>query len=755
MKHGHPNTAQPIQARRLAEAVRADAARAAALAEYNARREKAPETADAQWKLALWCARNGLEPEARAHLAAVVRLDPSRKEAWEKLGCKNYKGRWLTPDQIARERAEEAAQHKADTKWLDNLKNWKSRLHAHSKVERARAEDHLAGVSDPRAARAVWAVFALGGEADQSRAVTLFGQIDGPEAALDLAALAVYSLSAPVRGDAAATLVRRDPRDVVGPMIDLVRTPLKFEVRPVYGPGQPGVLFVEGERFNIQRIYPAPLPPNAGDRLDPLPDADDRGPARAPARTVLRVAYQDHKNHNQDRHRDEPHGGAGHESRPAPEPTHREIHVNPPQGIGGMTGHGGLPGTHREIHVNPPPGIGGMTGHGGLPGTMMPPGQRMAPGGTGPSFHNGPMAPAQNVGRGAVFVPGTMPVYGGANRNEVESSRGAEPGTGRPAGGAVTPGERGRGTPYQTGPTPPTLYVPNHPLGTAPPPPDDLESQRIERDQRDRGRSAAIEENWRQARRAAASAGQQLEADLAAVQAYNADAAVINERVVPVLRSITGQDFGQDRQAWSRWWVNEREYVSPEPGPKPTFRQNVPPLVPPNFRVSTSCFAAGTPVRALDGSRPIESLKVGDQILCQDTATGALSFQPVLRVFHNKPAPTLKVDLGAGGAVVATAIHRFWRAGKGWAMARELKPGDVLRTLGGSAAVAGVTAGAVQPVFNLEVAEGHTFFVGGPAVLVHDNSLVPPVPHPFDSPTEVAATPPRPPAPKARRGRAS
>ena len=72
-------------------------------------------------------------------------------------------------------------------------------------------------------------------------------------------------------------------------------------------------------------------------------------------------------------------------------------------------------------------------------------------------------------------------------------------------------------------------------------------------------------------------------------------------------------------------------------------------------------------------------------------------------------------------------------------MARELKSGDLIRTLGGTATVTKVTTDIVQPVFNLEVAEGQTFFVGGPSVLVHDNSLVRPVPHPFDSPAEVAA----------------
>jgi hypothetical protein len=42
-------------------------------------------------------------------------------------------------------------------------------------------------------------------------------------------------------------------------------------------------------------------------------------------------------------------------------------------------------------------------------------------------------------------------------------------------------------------------------------------------------------------------------------------------------------------------------------------------------------------------------------------------------------------------------------------------------------------------VFNLEVAEGRSFFVGDVAALVHDNSLVEPVTRPFDAPPELVA----------------
>ncbi len=138
-------------------------------------------------------------------------------------------------------------------------------------------------------------------------------------------------------------------------------------------------------------------------------------------------------------------------------------------------------------------------------------------------------------------------------------------------------------------------------------------------------------------------------------------------------------------------------------------------------------------MRTLDGLRPIETLRVGDQVLTQDPKSGELKYQAVVEVYHNPPNATFRVTLDGGESIVATGIHRLWKAGKGWTMARELKPGDVLRTLGGLAVVKSVDADRTQLVYNLRVAEGESYFVGTSAVLAHDNSTINPVPEPFDA----------------------
>src|SRR6185312_12800113 len=67
----------------------------AILAEYNALRAKTPGTADAHWKLGLWCEQKRLKAEALVEFLEVTRLDPRRESAWKKLGYVKQNGRWM------------------------------------------------------------------------------------------------------------------------------------------------------------------------------------------------------------------------------------------------------------------------------------------------------------------------------------------------------------------------------------------------------------------------------------------------------------------------------------------------------------------------------------------------------------------------------------------------------------------------------------------------------------------------------------
>jgi hypothetical protein len=490
------------------------------------------------------------------------------------MGYKKHNGRWMTDSQISAQKAEIEEQQKADKKYRLLLEKWKTWLG--EKEKRAETEQLLAGLHDPRAVPSIWAVFANGAAGAQVRAVQLFGQIDSPGASKALALLAIFGKSDDVRRTALETLKRRDARDFLDLWIGLIRRPYKYEVRPVNGPGSAGVLFVDGEQFNVQRFYTAPaLPPVTYAILDQIQTG--MFVTLSPSEVV--VEYR----------------------RPKP----------------------GEPATERLESIS--------------------------------------TAPEALFQRESQFA-------------QIMAS-------------------------YQL---------------------------------------------------AAASSQQRLQNDVAAIEAMNAQINGLNARALQALETMTGQDLGKEKRSWEKWWTDQRGYAyqPPPEKPKPVFQQMVsapfqPGPVSPAPMVHEvvrrhSCFAGGTLVHTLQGTAPIERLSVGDVVLTQNSRTGELSFQPIVAVYHNAPNATLSVDLGTD-TIVATGIHRFWKSGKGWTMARDLKPGDPIRALGATVTVKAVNSDQVQPVYNLEVTEGHSFFVGKQGLLVHDNSLVQPELRPFDAEPTLAA----------------
>lgn len=271
-----------------------------------------------------------------------------------------------------------------------------------------------------------------------------------------------------------------------------------------------------------------------------------------------------------------------------------------------------------------------------------------------------------------------------------------------------------------------------------------------------------VDEFGAETRRSVAASQEQLDCDIHAIEHTNFQIAQTNARVEQALVQVTGQTLGTSQPSWAAWWYDQLGYgyKRPEPVVKPTVVEEVKPAYTPravsvvtvqrpvfaSTGASHSCFAAGTPVLTRNGPRAIETLLPGDLVLSQDAETGALSYQPVLTVFHNEPARTLKITWQNGESVVTTGIHRFWRPGAGWTMARNLLPGDLVRTLGGTARVASISSAELQPVFNLEVARNPNYFVGQSqaAALVHDNTLIAPTTRPFDQAPNLAAAGPGP-----------
>ena len=134
-----------------------------------------------------------------------------------------------------------------------------------------------------------------------------------------------------------------------------------------------------------------------------------------------------------------------------------------------------------------------------------------------------------------------------------------------------------------------------------------------------------------------------------------------------------------------------------------------------------SCFPAGTPVMTLTGPLAIENLRIGDRVLAQDPDSGELAYKPVLGTTIRPPAELLAVSTSQG-ELRLTRGHAMWIDGKGWRMAKESQPGDRLHCLSGATVIEKIAEQPAEAVYNLHIADFHTYFVGSEQILVHDNT---------------------------------
>ncbi len=239
--------------------------------QYERMRAKAT-SAESLWKLALWCESHDLKAEAREQLAEVVRLDPKRDAAWKRLGFKKVDGQWLDPAGVV----PAAEAKKSIREWGEKLQAIHKNVHKGKKQAEARAA--LAAIVDPLAVPAIFREFGRSAK-DQRIAVDVLGQIPGASSSKALAYLAVFGASPEVQAIASGFLRPRDPRDYARPLIELISDPLKYRFQPVGGPESPGILFVEGETYNVRRLYQAPAPDaqfRPGDSLIIDPDGTER-----------------------------------------------------------------------------------------------------------------------------------------------------------------------------------------------------------------------------------------------------------------------------------------------------------------------------------------------------------------------------------------------------------------------------------------------------------------------------------------------
>jgi hypothetical protein len=679
-------------------------AHAADLAAYRAAREKADRTANAQVKLALWCEARGLDAERLKHLTLATLIDPMNAAARGLLGLVSYGGKWLRADDAARQAAEDPAREAALREYLGRRartpdraeEQWKVALWCVQNGLKAQAVAHLHRVValDPRR-EAAWKRLGFRKQA---------GRWVDPEAAAAEKAEAEAQARAnkfwkPRLEHWREALAGRDrarraaAEEELGKISDPRAVPMAWAVFVRGGEAQ--------QRLAV-RIF---------DRIDAP------GASRAMAMLAVFSPF------------------------PAIRQESKEIlrRRDPRDFAGLLVGLMGDPVKYTVKQVGGP----------GTPGELLVEGQEANVRRVYTPLAPPTLMPGDQLGVDAYGMPVATRILGSywtpamnVGRNLTMAGAPADPGR---IAGVLTTAGLPAGQSKQLGQT--VAHNANEALSRIPqvtPGRDYMVSQQVTE-----SLQIPLGQMIMEAQASAVVAQQQLERDVANLQTYNAPIVETNDRVRDVLKELSGKDLGPDRDYWAGWAADLQGYaynaqrVSVST-PPPTVVEQVPldyqpqamPIISAavtgqQITIGHSCFGAGTPVRTLQGPRPIEEVRDGDLVLCQDTRTGALSFRPVVAVYHNPPNATYRIGLGEE-TIVATGIHRLWKAGQGWVMTRDLKAGDRLRTIGGIVEVRSVEPDRVQPVFNLRVAGGDDFFVGGPGVLAHDNSMVKPEEHPFD-----------------------
>lgn len=139
------------------------------------------------------------------------------------------------------------------------------------------------------------------------------------------------------------------------------------------------------------------------------------------------------------------------------------------------------------------------------------------------------------------------------------------------------------------------------------------------------------------------------------------------------------------------------------------------------------CFVRGTLVLTPYGLRPIEQIQIGDLVMAMNVANGVIAAQTVKQTYCHPTDELVTVTINEED-IVTTPTHPFYVQQRGaFVAASELDEGELLMDADGhSVMITGKEFRHMQTpvdVYNLNVSEYHTYFVGNACVLVHNKCI--------------------------------
>lgn len=136
-----------------------------------------------------------------------------------------------------------------------------------------------------------------------------------------------------------------------------------------------------------------------------------------------------------------------------------------------------------------------------------------------------------------------------------------------------------------------------------------------------------------------------------------------------------------------------------------------------------ACFPAGTKINTDVGLKNIEEIKVGDKVWSYNELTGETGLQEIVRTMSRESDHT--IELYTEGEIIETTAEHPFLTDNGWKDAADLQTGDRIRTRNEEDVGIKDVKFAYKPrkVYNFEVSNWHTYFVGALQWLVHNACL--------------------------------
>lgn len=133
-----------------------------------------------------------------------------------------------------------------------------------------------------------------------------------------------------------------------------------------------------------------------------------------------------------------------------------------------------------------------------------------------------------------------------------------------------------------------------------------------------------------------------------------------------------------------------------------------------------ACFPAGTKINTAFGLKNIEDIKAGDKVWSYDQSSGETGLQKIVRTMVRESDHT--VELYTKEEIIETTAEHPFLTGNGWKDAADLQTGDRIKSRNEEDIEIKDVKFSYKPrkVYNFEVSNWHTYFVGALQWLVHN-----------------------------------